>query len=86
MAYLHRDGAVYRDEGFQALSKIEVRANGQRILATLNVVDNPNIVACDELGLFKMLFPAWACAMVIPWCLASRATRIDGGTVSQNCR
>lgn len=64
MAYLHRDGAVYRDEGFQALSKIEVRANGQRILATLNVVDNPSIVACDELGLFKMLFPAWACAMV----------------------
>ena len=39
VAYLHRDCAVYRAEGFQALSKIEVRANGRRILATVNVVD-----------------------------------------------
>jgi thymidine phosphorylase len=29
VAYLHRDCAVYRAEGFQALSKIEVRANGR---------------------------------------------------------
>jgi thymidine phosphorylase len=41
VAYLHRDCAVYRAEGFQALSKIEVRANGRRILATVNVVDDP---------------------------------------------
>jgi len=51
VAYLHRDCAVYRAEGFQALSKVEVRANGRHILATLNVVDDPHIVACDELGL-----------------------------------
>ena len=51
VAYLHRDCALYRAEGFQALSKIEVRANGRRILATLNVVDDETIVACHELGL-----------------------------------
>ena len=49
VAYLHRDCAVYRAEGFQALSKIEVRANGRRILATLNVVDDLGIVACHHI-------------------------------------
>ena len=34
VAYLHRDCAVYRAEGFQALSKVEVSANGRRILAS----------------------------------------------------
>ncbi len=56
VAYLHRDCAVYRAEGFQALSKISVHANGQRILATLNVVDDPSIVGCDELGLSEDAF------------------------------
>lgn len=56
VAYLHRDCAVYRAEGFQALSKIEVRANGRRILATLNVVDDQTIVACNELGLSEDAF------------------------------
>jgi thymidine phosphorylase len=56
VAYLHRDCAVYRAEGFQALSKVEIRANGRRILATLNVVDDPTIVACDELGLSEDAF------------------------------
>ena len=51
VAYLHRDCDVYRAEGFQALSKVEVRANGQRILATLNVVEDPRIVQPHELGL-----------------------------------
>ena len=51
VAYLHRDCAIYRAEGFQALSKVEVRANGRRILATLNVVDDGCIVQPDELGL-----------------------------------
>ncbi|MBI2733583.1 MAG: thymidine phosphorylase, partial [Aquabacterium sp.] len=37
VAYLHRDCAIYRAEGFQALSKVEIRANGRRILASLNV-------------------------------------------------
>ena len=56
VAYLHRDCAVYRAEGFQALSKVEVRANGRRILATLNVVDDTRIVDCHELGLSEDAF------------------------------
>jgi thymidine phosphorylase len=51
VAYLHRDCEIYRAEGFQALAKVEVRANGRRILATLNVVDDPCIVHCNEIGL-----------------------------------
>ena len=56
VAYLHRDCAVYRAEGFQALSKIEVRANGRHILATLNVVDDLSIVGCGEVGLSEDAF------------------------------
>lgn len=56
VAYLHRDCAVYRAEGFQALSKVEVRANGRRILATVNVVDDAAIVGCNELGLSEDAF------------------------------
>ncbi|WP_411024529.1 hypothetical protein, partial [Salmonella sp. s57936] len=41
---------------FQALSKVEVRANGRRILATLNVVDDACIVGPDELGLSEDAF------------------------------
>ncbi|MFT3856870.1 MAG: thymidine phosphorylase family protein [Aquabacterium sp.] len=56
VAYLHRDCAIYRAEGFQALSKVEVRANGRRILASLNVVDDACIVGVDELGLSEDAF------------------------------
>jgi thymidine phosphorylase len=56
VAYLHRDCDVYRAEGFQALSKIEVRANGRHILATVNVVDDLAIVGCQELGLSEEAF------------------------------
>lgn len=56
VAYLHRDCEVYRAEGFKALSKIEVRANGRSILATLNVVEDASIVGCSELGLSKGAF------------------------------
>jgi len=53
VAYLHRDCQVYRSEGFQALSKVEVCHHpGQHsVLATLNVVDDDAIAARDELGL-----------------------------------
>jgi len=51
VAYLHRDCALYRAEGFQALAKVEVSANGRRILATLNVCSDARIVQCEELGL-----------------------------------
>lgn len=56
VAYMHRDCPVYRAEVFQALSKVEVRANGQRILATLNVVDDPHIVGGCELRLSEDAF------------------------------
>jgi thymidine phosphorylase len=56
VAYLHRDCDVYRAEGFQALSKVAVRANGRRILATLNVTTDARIVQCNELGLSEDAF------------------------------
>jgi len=56
VAYLHRDCEVYRAEGFQALSKVTVCADGRRILAVLNVVDDAAIVAPDELALSEETF------------------------------
>ena len=56
VAYMHRDCAIYRAEGFKALSKVEIRTNGHAILATLNVVDDASIVAGGELGLSKSAF------------------------------
>lgn len=56
VVYLHRDCAIYRAEGFQALAKVEVRANGKRILASLNVVDDACIVDVDQLGLSEDAF------------------------------
>lgn len=56
VAYMHRECDRYRAEGFQALAKVEVRADGQRILATLNVVDDAAIVSCGELGLSEEAF------------------------------
>ncbi|HHM05985.1 MAG TPA: thymidine phosphorylase family protein [Gammaproteobacteria bacterium] len=56
VAYLHRDCAVYRAEGFQALSKIEVSHNGRRIFAVLNVVDDAALVTPEELGLSEQAF------------------------------
>ncbi|MDH4273872.1 MAG: thymidine phosphorylase family protein [Gammaproteobacteria bacterium] len=62
VAYLHRDCAVYRAEGFQALSKVEISNNGQRVLAVLNVVDDANIVGPDELGLSEHAFKVFGIA------------------------
>jgi thymidine phosphorylase len=56
VAYLHRDCDVYRAEGFQALSKITICANGKRIIAVLNVVDDARIVSVDQLGLSEEAF------------------------------
>ena len=56
VAYLHRDCEIYRAEGFQALSKVTVCADGRRILAVLNVVDDPAIVAPDALALSEEAF------------------------------
>jgi len=56
VAYLHRDCAVYRAEGFQALAKVEVCADGKHILAVLNVVDDDCIVTATELGLSEQAY------------------------------
>ena len=58
VAYLHRDCPVYRSEGFQALSKIEIHkaVDGIPVIAVLNVVDDENILAPDELGLSEQAF------------------------------
>jgi thymidine phosphorylase len=53
VAYLHRDCQVYRTEGFQALSKIQIcNESGERsLLASLNVVDTADVTDPEELGL-----------------------------------
>ncbi|HMW24074.1 MAG TPA: thymidine phosphorylase family protein [Burkholderiaceae bacterium] len=56
VAYLHRDCEVVRAIGFQALAKVQVRANGQAIAAVLNVVDDARIVSACELGLSEDAF------------------------------
>ncbi|MBI4968704.1 MAG: thymidine phosphorylase family protein [Rhodospirillales bacterium] len=56
VAFLSRDCAAYRAEGFRALAKIEVSAGSRRILATLNIADNGLIVGPDELGLSMQPF------------------------------
>jgi len=58
VAYLHRDCPVYRSEGFQALSKIEIHqaVDGTPVIAVLNVVDDENVLAPDELGLSEQAF------------------------------
>ncbi len=56
VAYLHRECAIYRAEGFQALSKIQVSTNGSKVLAVLNVVDDTSIVLPGEMGLSEQAF------------------------------
>jgi thymidine phosphorylase len=56
VVYLRRDCPVVRAEGFQALAKVEVAANGRTILAVLNVVDDPRLLGECELGLSEESF------------------------------
>ena len=51
VTYLRRDCPLLRAEGFQALSKVAVRAGTRTILAVLNVVDDPRLLDRLELGL-----------------------------------
>ena len=70
VAYLHRDCAACRAEGFQALAKVEIRVNGRRILASLNLVDDPSIVGCDELGLSEDAFAQLGAEAGVPAAIA----------------
>ncbi len=58
VAYLHRNCPLYRSEGFQALNKIEIKdgQNTTPVIAVLNIVDDENIIAIDELGLSEQTF------------------------------
>ena len=56
VVYLHRDCPVVRAEGFQALSKVTVHANGTTLTAVLNVVDDERIVAPCDLGVSEDAF------------------------------
>ncbi|MGM0412673.1 MAG: thymidine phosphorylase family protein [Pseudomonadota bacterium] len=56
VAYLHRDCAIYRAEGFQALNKVAITNDGETIYAVLNVVDDPDLVGADEVGLSEQAF------------------------------
>ena len=56
VVYLHRECELYRAEGFQALSKVEICADHRRILAVLNVVDDERIVTPAEIGLSEEAF------------------------------
>lgn len=66
VAYLNSECEVYRAEGFQALSKIEVSIDGRSVLAVLNVVHDPNIVAPGELGLADQAFQQLGAAVGKP--------------------
>ena len=56
VVFLHRDCPVVRAAGFQALAKVQVQANGQTLIAVLNVVDDACIVEPRELGLSEEAF------------------------------
>lgn len=56
VAFLSRACTAYRPEDFQALDKIEVFTGARRILATLNIVDDPAVLAPDALGLSTRAF------------------------------
>ena len=58
VVFLHRDCALYRSEGFQALNKVEIRAEDavDTVIAVLNVVDDERITTPDELGLSEQVF------------------------------
>lgn len=56
VAYLHRHCPLYQTEGFRALSKLEIRAEGQTILATLNIVEDDQLLSPSELGLSTTAF------------------------------
>jgi thymidine phosphorylase len=56
IAYLSRACVRYNAEEFLALAKIEVVAEGRRIPATLNIVDDAGLLGPDELGLSEEAF------------------------------
>ncbi|KAA0068348.1 thymidine phosphorylase family protein [Rhodanobacter sp. T12-5] len=50
VVYLNRDSPICRSEGFGAHSRLELRVGTQRVLATLNIVQD-GLLGADEAGL-----------------------------------
>jgi thymidine phosphorylase len=93
VAYMHRECEVYRAEGFKALSKVAIMANGNTILATLNVVEDISIVACGELGLSMDAFarmgvadghPVTVSQAEPPESISALNRKINGERLNQN--
>lgn len=59
IAYLSRYCSQFKAEEFQALEKIEVCGTAHRMPATLNIVDDRQILDADELGLSEAAFNAF---------------------------
>lgn len=59
IAYLSRHCSQFKAEEFQALERIEVCGAARRMPATLNIVDDPQILDADELGLSETAFDAF---------------------------
>ncbi len=56
VVYMHRECRLYRTEGFQALSKIEIRCGSSTVQGVLNVVDDSSILEPGDLGLSEQAF------------------------------
>lgn len=56
IAFLARDCTLYRPEEYQAFKKIEVFSGDKRLLASLMIADDNNIVDQNELGLSEQAF------------------------------
>jgi thymidine phosphorylase len=56
VAFLSRHCTIYRAAEFAGLEKVEVAANGHRIIADLVMVDDPALLGADALGLSTTAF------------------------------
>lgn len=65
--YVHRDDPVCRSEGFEAQSRVQMSANGNTIIATLNVVHG-DFMALGEAGVSEA---AWRALKAEPGALVS---------------
>ncbi|UYN94619.1 MAG: thymidine phosphorylase family protein [Enhydrobacter sp.] len=91
VAFLSRRCPFYRAEEFLALARIEITGGGRRIVATLNIVDDPAILAPDELGLSMLAFrqlglpdgaPVEIAQAAAPASLDHVRAKIDGAELS----
>ena len=65
VAYLRRDSAVCRAEGFEAQSRIELQCGGRIVPAMLNVVDG-DLLEGQDIGLSEAAWEALGAAPAVP--------------------